>query len=60
MLVLNGAFEFINYPSAKHSFTNPAADEGGNHFNMPLAYNAVLYKASWVRMQDFLKQIFEK
>jgi len=27
MLVLNGAFEFINYPGAKYSFTNPAADK---------------------------------
>ncbi len=52
--------EFYNYPSVKHSFTNPDADKIAKQFNMPLAYNAIADKDSWQRMQIFLKQIFLK
>ena len=40
-------YEFIEYPGARHSFTNPDADEFGQKFNLPLQYNAAADKASW-------------
>jgi dienelactone hydrolase len=52
-------YNFINYPGAKHSFTNPGADKLGKRFNLPLAYNADVDAASWRAMQDFLKSIFK-
>jgi dienelactone hydrolase len=52
--------EFVDYPDAKHSFTNPEADNYGQHFNMPLAYNAKADSESWKRMQQFFKVIFAK
>lgn len=51
-------FEFVNYPGAKHSFTNPAANEIGKKFNLPLEYNAKADKDSWQKNLEFLKQIF--
>ena len=53
-------FQFISYPGAMHSFTNPDADAYGKKFNLPLAYNASADKKSWDEMKDFLKAIFEK
>lgn len=52
-------YEFINYPSAKCSFTNAEADSFAKRFNMPLAYNATANKDSWQRMQNLLKQVFK-
>ena len=49
---------FIAYPGAKHSFTNPDADEYGRKFNIPLAYNAEADKKSWEDMQKFFVEIF--
>ena len=51
-------FRVINYPGAKHSFTNPAATELGVKFNMPVAYNEAADKASWAELDAFLKQVF--
>jgi dienelactone hydrolase len=51
-------FEFVNYPGAKHSFTNPEADRFGQKFNMPLAYNEEADRKSWAKMQVFFKDIF--
>ncbi len=53
-------FELVNYPGVKHSFTNPGADDLGKRFNMPLVYNAEADNNSWLRMQQFLKVIFEQ
>jgi len=47
-------YTFINYPGAKHSFTNPGADELGKQFNLPLTYNAAADKASWQALEQFL------
>jgi dienelactone hydrolase len=52
-------YKFVNYPGAKHSFTNPDADANGAKFNLPLNYNAVADKESWLELQSFLKQIFK-
>jgi len=53
-------YRFINYPGARHSFTNPQADEFGQRFNMPLAYNEKADKASWGELLAFFKQLFGK
>jgi dienelactone hydrolase len=53
-------FQFISYPGAVHSFTNPDADELGKKFNMPIAYNADADKKSWDELKKFLKMIFKK
>jgi len=51
-------FEFVNYPGAKHSFTNPDADANGKKFNLPLEYNAAADKDSWQKNLEFLNEIF--
>jgi len=53
-------FQFISYPGALHSFTNPEATELGKKFNMPIAYNAKADKESWNEMKKFLIAIFRK
>jgi dienelactone hydrolase len=52
-------YEFVNYPGAKHSFTNPDATENGKKFQLPLEYNAKADKESWQKMQSFFQQIFK-
>lgn len=44
-------YVFINYPGALHGFSNPAATENGEKFNIPLAYNAEVDAKSWAEMQ---------
>jgi dienelactone hydrolase len=52
-------FRFINYPGAKHSFTNPDADEFAKKFGMPVAYNAVADRSSWEELKGFLADVFK-
>ena len=52
-------YEFVNYPGAKHSFTNPSATENGKKFQLPLEYNANVDKESWQKLQVFFQQIFK-
>jgi dienelactone hydrolase len=52
-------FQFISYPGAMHSFTNPKADALGKKFNLPVAYNAAADKKSWDELKEFLKTIFK-
>jgi dienelactone hydrolase len=51
-------YRVVTYPGAKHAFTNPAADELGKKFNIPLAYNAPADKDSWEQAKAFLREIF--
>ena len=51
-------YRFINYPGARHSFTNPQADETGRKFNMPIAYDPEADGKSWKAMQEFFDSIF--
>ncbi len=51
---------FRSYEGAKHSFTNPLADEFGKKFELPLAYNAAADEQSWAEMQAFFAEIFTK
>lgn len=53
-------FQFIEYEGAKHSFTNPEADEFARNANMPLGYAARADQRSWDDLQKFLKRIFSK
>lgn len=56
----NADFTFKQYAGAKHSFTNPGADEFGKKFNLPLEYNANADKQSWEEMKVFLQKAFKK
>jgi dienelactone hydrolase len=51
-------YTFVNYPGARHSFTNPEADRFGERFDLPLAYDADADAASWQAMQDLFGEIF--
>ncbi len=53
-------FQFITYPGAMHSFTNPEADAYARKFNLPLGYNAEADRKSWEELRKFLSQIFKK
>ncbi len=52
-------YKIVTYPGATHAFTNPAADEYGKKFNLPLAYNASADKASWDEGLAFLADAFK-
>lgn len=51
-------YQFISYPGAKHSFTNPDADTYAEKFGMDVAYNKEADEQSWKDMQAFFKSIF--
>lgn len=53
-------YRFVNYPGAKHSFTNPGATELGKKFNLPLEYHPEVDRQSWAEMQAFLEGLFKK
>lgn len=52
-------YKFVNYPGAKHAFTNPGATALGEKFNLPLAHDPAADNASWAEMQGFLKEVFK-
>jgi dienelactone hydrolase len=52
-------YRFISYPGVKHSFTNPDADQFGERFKMPLAYDASADAASWQAMQELFQEVFK-
>ena len=52
-------YDLVNYPGAKHSFTNPQVDEFGKKFNLPLAYHPEADAQSWLAMRDFLDDVFK-
>ena len=56
----NADYEIVIYSNAKHSFTNPKADEYGKKFDLPLEYNAEADQKSWDRTQEFLKTVFSE
>ncbi len=51
-------YEFVNYPGAVHSFTNPGATAVGEQFELPLAYNAEADGDSWMQTMHFFRKIF--
>ncbi len=60
MAAAGADFQFITYPGALHSFTNPEADALAKKFNMPIGYNAQADKQSWDELKKFLKEILGK
>jgi dienelactone hydrolase len=52
-------FQIIVYPGAKHSFTNPAADETAEKFGLDVAYDPRADRRSWQDMRAFFERIFE-
>ena len=57
MTAAGADFEVVVYENAKHSFTNPDADQAG----MPaLAYDAETDRASWQRLLEDLAEVFPR
>ncbi|WP_132319524.1 dienelactone hydrolase family protein [Pseudobacteriovorax antillogorgiicola] len=54
----DATLKFVNYPGAKHGFTNPEATKKGKAFDLPLAYQEEADKKSWEQLQTFLKKAF--
>ncbi|MFO7983360.1 MAG: dienelactone hydrolase family protein [Desulfuromonadales bacterium] len=54
------AYQFINLPGARHSFTNPDADRLAEKFDLPLGYNEKADDTSWRIMQRFLDETFDR
>ena len=52
-------YTFTAYGGAVHSFTSPSADEFGEKFNLPLAYDEKADKASWRDMQMLFDEVFQ-
>jgi dienelactone hydrolase len=53
-------YRVVTYPGAKHAFTNPAADELGKKFKLPIAYDAAADKDSWEQATVFLREVFAR
>jgi len=51
-------YKFVNYPGAKHAFTNPEATAKGKKFKIPLAYQKEADEKSWAEMKTFFTRIF--
>ena len=51
-------YDFFSYQGAFHGFSNPAADERGRKFNIPLAYNESADRNSWKAMQNLFENNF--
>jgi len=54
------AFELVNFPGVKHSFTNPDANAFAEKFGLPLAYDAEADAESWAQTQRFFTDIFSR
>lgn len=52
-------YRFVNYPGARHSFTNSDAERLGAANNLPLAYNAEADRQSWAAMQQLFREVFK-
>lgn len=56
MVNLGADLTFLNYPKAKHSFTNPDATEKGKKYDLPLAYDEEADKESWQAFMAFIAE----
>ncbi|MBL7663765.1 MAG: dienelactone hydrolase family protein [Bacteriovoracaceae bacterium] len=52
-------YVMIQYPGVKHAFTNPKANDFAHKFGLPLAYNKKADEDSWLKLEEFLKEIFK-
>lgn len=56
-----GAYlQFISYPGALHSFTNPEADTFSEKFDLPVGYSAEADAQSWADMVRFFEGLFDE
>lgn len=51
-------YRFIDFAGSVHGFTNPGADEYGEKFQIPLAYNEQADKESWEDMKALFEEVF--
>lgn len=56
----NVDYEFIDYPGAMHSFTNPDATAAGEEYDLPMAYDAEADEKSWAELKTFLSSLWDK
>lgn len=56
MVTLGADFQFLNYPEAKHSFTNPEATAKGKKYDLPLAYDKNADIESWNAFLKFIEE----
>lgn len=52
-------YQFINFPGALHSFTNPDATAYGVKFGLQLEYNALADESSWAHLRLLLQSVFQ-
>ena len=50
-------YELVEYPGAKHAFTNPHASELGAKYGLPLVYDAEADAKSWERLTELLEKL---
>lgn len=51
-------YRFINYPGARHGFTNPDADRLGKLNELPIAYDMQADQQSWAEMTALFNRVF--
>ncbi len=51
-------YKYIAYEGAIHAFTSKYADDLGEQFELPLAYNAAADSASWEEMKALFAEVF--
>lgn len=49
----------IQYPGAKHAFTNPESDAKAAKYDLPLGYDAAADSASWQVMLNLFNEVFK-
>lgn len=50
------SYEVVEYEGALHGFTNPAATENGEKYQLPLKYDPAADAASWQKLTELLQQ----
>ena len=50
-------YEVVEYPGAKHAFTNPAATAAGAQHGLPLAYDPSADAQSWAHLKELLEAL---
>jgi dienelactone hydrolase len=59
MTEANVDLNYISYPGARHSYTDPDATEKGKQFNIPFAYDAEATSHSRAEALKFFGQVFK-
>lgn len=60
MTAANVDYEVVVYENVDHSFTNPAADDFAEKYDMPVSYDQEADHQSWAKMKNFLAELFDK